>query len=158
MPIIPRFVPTGDTMGDWTESYRGVVPATEYDADTSMNSNLYVSRFDQATWMLLHEVGLTPATLKAAGQRIAVYRQYYRFLRELRGGDLVVIRSAFIAVTARQARFIHRMTDHADGSLIATADYTGGMASLVSQQTINLPDDARARAEAMVIKDAGVGA
>ncbi len=145
-------------MSSWVESYRGVVPAGEYDAEASMNSSLYVTRFDQATWMLLHEVGMSPAQLRAEGQRIAVYRQYYRFLRELRGGDLVVIRSAFIAVSARHARFIHRMTDHADGTLIATADYTGGLAALATQATVPLPDAARAKAEAMVIKDAAEGA
>lgn len=141
-------------MSSWVESYRGVVPASEYDADASMNSSLYVTRFDQATWMLLHEVGLSPVRLRADGHRIAVYRQYYRFLRELRGGDLVVIRSAFIAVSARHARFIHRMTDHADGALIATADYTGGLASLSTKQTVLLPDAMLARAEAMIINDA----
>lgn len=144
-------------MSSWVESYRGVVKATEYDAESSMNSSLYVTRFDQATWMLLHTVGMTPALLRAEGQRIAVYRQYYRFLRELRGGDLVMIRSAFIAVSARHARFIHRMTDHADGTLVATADYTGGLASLATQQTIPLPEAARAKAEAMVIKEAVEG-
>ncbi len=141
-------------MSSWVESYRGVVTAGEYDAEASMNSSLYVTRFDQATWMLLHEVGMTPAGLRNDGYRIAVFRQYYRFLRELRGGDLVVIRSAFIAVSARHARFIHRMTDRADGTLVATADYTGGLASLTTQQTVPLPEAVRAKAEAMVIKEA----
>lgn len=140
-------------MSSWVESYRGVVAAGEYDAEAGMNSGLYVSRFDQATWLLLHAAGLTPAGLRTDGLRIAVYRQYYRFLRELRGGDLVSIRSAFIGVSARHARFIHRMTDHADGTLIATADYTGGLASLATQQTVPLPEAARARAEAMMIKE-----
>lgn len=144
-------------MSSWVESYRGVVAATEYDAEASMNSSLYVTRFDQATWLLLHEVGLSPARLRTDGLRIAVYRQYYRFLRDLRGGDLVVIRSAFISVSPRHARFIHRMADHAGGALIATADYTGGLASLATQQTVPLPEAARARAEAMVIKETTEG-
>ena len=48
----------------WVETFKGAVLASEYDAEASMNSAIYVSRFDQATWFLLQSIGLTPSRIK----------------------------------------------------------------------------------------------
>ena len=117
-------------MGEWIETYKGAVVASEYDSETHMNSQIYVSRFDQATWFLLQSIGITPRTVKRARRRIAVVRQSYQFLEELRGGELVVIQSGFVAIGSKFFRFLHRMLDGETGRLIATSDYTAVEASL----------------------------
>ena len=60
--------------------------APEYDAEAYMNSQMYVLRFDQATWFLLQSIGLTPASNKKQKLRVTIVRQNYWFLVELHGG------------------------------------------------------------------------
>lgn len=138
-------------MADWIETFRGAVLASEYDAATHMNSRLYVTRFDQATWFLLHAIGVTPASIRAAGQRVAVLRQNYQYVRDLMGGDLVVIKSGFVAVSEKHLRFQHRMLDHASGALIASADNTAALARLETGKSQPLSAEIRRRAEAHLV-------
>ena len=51
-------------MAEWIETFKGVIDAREYDPNAHMNTQAYVSRFDQATWFLLAAVGLTPRTVR----------------------------------------------------------------------------------------------
>src|SRR5215472_1133700 len=76
-------------MSEWIHTFKGAVLASEYDFTSHMNSHMYVSRFDQATWFLLHAIGMTPASMKQQHLRIAIVRQNYQFLEELRGGKMV---------------------------------------------------------------------
>ncbi len=126
-------------MAKWVETFKGAVLASEYDAEAYMNSQIYVSRFDQATWFLLHAVGVTPASIKKQRLRVAIVRQNYQFLRELRGGELVTTSSGFIAVGRKYLRFVHRMIDGVTAQLLATSDCTAVMASLKTGKSVPLP-------------------
>ena len=57
-------------MADWIETFKGVIDAREYDPNAHMNTQAYVSRFDQATWFLLAAVGLTPRTVRERQRRV----------------------------------------------------------------------------------------
>ncbi|NMM44395.1 acyl-CoA thioesterase [Rhodospirillaceae bacterium KN72] len=140
-------------MSSWTETFRGAVMASEYDPESSMNSRLYIERFDQATWFLLHSIGVSPRTIKQAGRRIAVVRQNFQYVRELRGGELVRIESGFIAVGRKHLRFLHRMFDVESGALIATSDVTAVQASLDSGKTETLPDSQVEKARGLTITE-----
>jgi len=109
-------------MSEWVHTFKGAVLASEYDFTAHMNSQMYVSRFDQATWFLLHAIGLTPASIKQRHLRVALVRQNYQFLQELRGGELVEIRSGFVAVGEKYFRFVHQMNDTVTGHMVATCD------------------------------------
>lgn len=127
-----------DMSENWVDTFLGAVMASEYDPEATMNSRLYIERFDQATWFLMHAIGLTPRSVKAEGLRIAVIRQNFQYVRELRGGELVRIRSGFIAVGRKHLRFLHRMFDVETGDLVATSDVTAVQASLESGKTVAL--------------------
>ncbi|MAO92352.1 MAG: hypothetical protein CMM78_08440 [Rhodospirillaceae bacterium] len=143
-------------MSSWTETFRGAVLASEYDPESSMNSRLYIERFDQATWFLLHGIGVSPRSIKKAGRRIAVVRQNFQYIRELRGGELVRVESGFIAVGRKHLRLLHRMFDVESGALIATSDVTAVQASLETGTTVTLPEDQAKSAEALTITDAKI--
>ena len=138
-------------MAEWIETYKGAVLAGEYDAETYMNTQLYSSRFDQATWFLLNAIGITPSAMQKNKQRFAVIRQSYQLNRELRGGDLVTIQSGFIGVGNKYVRFVHRMTNTSDGALIATGDYTAVVASQKSGKSIKLPDKIAKKAKTLLV-------
>ena len=138
-------------MAKWVETFRGAVLAAEYDAESFMNSHMYVSRFDQATWFLLGSIGLTPTTCRRRKRRIAVVRQNFQYLRELTGGELVVIKSGFTAVGRKHFRFVHQMVDHESGQMLATADVVAVEASLATGKTGPLPKAYKQRAEALLV-------
>jgi len=123
----------------WVETFKGAVLASEYDAEASMNSAIYVSRFDQATWFLLQSIGLTPALIKRQKRRVAIIRQNYQFLAELRGGELITVRSGFFAIGAKYVRFLHQMLNSATGRMVATSDCTAVLASLKTGKSVPLP-------------------
>jgi acyl-CoA thioester hydrolase len=138
-------------MAEWVETFKGAVLAAEYDSEAHMNSQIYVSRFDQATWFLLHSIGVTPATMKKAKRRIAIVRQNYQFLDELRGGELVVVHSGFVAVGGKYLRFLHRMQNSETGKLVATSDCTACEASLGTGRAVPLPPAHRNKAQARLV-------
>ena len=112
-------------MADWVHTFKGAVLASEYDFASHMNSRMYVSRFDQATWFLLHAIGVTPASMKQKNLRVAIVRQNYQFLEELRGGELVEIKSGFLTVGQKYFRFLHQMYNDETGNMVATYVNTG---------------------------------
>jgi acyl-CoA thioesterase FadM len=136
---------------EWIETYKGAVLASEYDPETHMNTQLYSTRFDQATWFLLSAIGITPATMKKEGRRFAVIRQSYQMMRELRGGDLVAIESGFVGVGGKYIRFIHRMSDNSTGALVATSDCTAVIASLKTGKSVALPAKIRNKANTLLV-------
>lgn len=125
-------------MAEWVHTFQGAVLASEYDAASHMNSRIYVSRFDQATWFLLHSVGVTPASIKQEHLRVAIVRQNYQFVEELRGGELVEIKSGFLAVGEKYFRFLHQMYNYETGKLVATCDCVAVRASLETGKSVPL--------------------
>lgn len=138
-------------MSDWVKTFRGVVLASEYDAASHMNSRMYVSRFDQATWLLLHAIGLTPSTMKQQNLRVAIVRQNFQFMRELRGGELVQVRSGFLAVGDKYFRFLHQMFDDESGAMLATCDSVAVQAALDTNQSVALGPALHERAKAHLV-------
>ncbi|MCU1286226.1 MAG: 3-hydroxyacyl-CoA dehydrogenase [Acidobacteriales bacterium] len=134
-------------MADWVHTFKGAVLAAEYDFTAHMNTQMYVSRFDQATWFLLHAVGVTPASIKQNKLRVAIIRQNYQFLEELRGGELVTIKSGFLVLGEKYFRFIHQMHNYETQKLVATSDCVAVEASLETQKSVPLSKDFVERAK-----------
>jgi len=140
-------------MTRWVETFKGAILASEYDAEAYMNSAIYVSRFDQATWFLLHSIGVTPAGMKRKKLRVAIIRQNYQFLRELRGGELVTTRSGVVAVGAKYLRFVHQMLDGVTERMVATCDCTAALASLKTGRSAPMPRTIQKRAKAQLLEE-----
>jgi len=138
-------------MSDWVHTFKGAVLASEYDSASHMNSRMYVSRFDQATWFLLHAIGLTPDSIKQKELRIAIVRQNYQFLEELRGGELVIIKSGFLAVGEKYFRFIHQMYNDVTGEMVATSDCVAVQASLGEGKSVALGPELQERAKGHLV-------
>jgi acyl-CoA thioester hydrolase len=138
-------------MAEWVHTFKGAVLASEYDFASHMNSRMYVSRFDQATWFLLHAIGVTPASMKQMSLRIAIVRQNYQFLEELRGGELVEIKSGFLAVGEKYFRFLHQMYDDETGRMVATCDSVAVQASLDSGKSVPLTASLQQKAKRYLV-------
>jgi acyl-CoA thioester hydrolase len=138
-------------MAEWVHTFKGAVLASEYDVASHMNSRMYVSRFDQATWFLLHAIGVTPASIKQQDLRVAIVRQNYQFLEELRGGELVEIKSGFLAVGEKYFRFLHQMYDDESGRMVATCDSVAVQASLESGKSVPLTQSLQEKAKRYLV-------
>ena len=138
-------------MAEWVETFKGAVLAAEYDREAFMNSQIYVSRFDQATWFVMSSVGITPTGMRKAGRRVAIVRQSFQYLQELRGGQLVTIESGIVAVGRKHIRFQHRMFDVEAGAMVATSDCTAVQASLKSGRSVAMTAAQRKAAEARLV-------
>lgn len=134
-------------MAEWVHTFKGAVLASEYDFASHMNSRMYVSRFDQATWFLLHAIGMTPGSMKQQNLRIAIVRQNFQFLEELRGGELVEIKSGFLAVGEKYFRFLHQMYNDESGKMVATCDSVAVQASLESGKSVPLTQSLQEKAK-----------
>src|SRR5258708_6809042 len=138
-------------MAAWGETFKGAGLASEYDAEAHMNSPMYVSRFDQAKWVLLDAVCVSPPTINQQNLRVTMVRKNYQFLKELRGGELETTSSGFVAVGQKYLRFVHRMVDGATSQLLATSDCTAVMASLKTGRSVKLPPALQKRAKAHLV-------
>ncbi len=138
-------------MADWIETFKGVIDAREYDPNAHMNTQAYVSRFDQATWFLLAAVGLTPRTVRERKRRVAVLRQSFNFVHELKGSELIVIKSGFVAVGDKHLRLQHRMIDAESDTLMAACDATAVEVSLDSERATAIEDAVKERAKSRLV-------
>src|SRR5271154_4350781 len=138
-------------MAEWVHTFKGAVLASEYNFTSHMNSQMYVSRFDQATWFLLRAIGVTPVSIKQNSLRIAIVRQNYQFLEELRGGELVVVKSGFLAVGEKYFRFLHQMYNDVSGKMVATSDCVAVQASLDQGKSVALSAELRERAQTHLV-------
>lgn len=100
-------------------TYRGVVYPWHCDHVGHMNVMWYVGKFDEATWNLFHEVGLTPSYLRSAGRGMAAVEQQIFYLRELHAGTVVTVRSVVNEVKAKLIVFTHAMTNDDTGEVAA---------------------------------------
>ncbi len=139
------------TMAEWINTFKGAVLASEYDSTSHMNSQMYVSRFDQATWFVLRAIGVTPVSIKQQNLRVAIVRQNYQFLEELRGGELVEIKSGFVAVGEKYFRFLHQMFDAESGRMIATCDSVVVRASLETGKSVLLTPELQEKAKQYLV-------
>src|SRR6266540_4077794 len=77
----------------WLETYRGTVYRWEVDNVDHFTVAYYFERFEDATLGILQAIGLDPGSLAGAGRACVTLDCHVRYLRELRVGDILHIRS-----------------------------------------------------------------
>ena len=112
-------------MSDLIETYRGAVYPWHCDHMGHMNVMWYVGKFDEATWNLFALLGVTTAFLKDNRRGMAAVQQNITYKRELLAGETVVVRSAFLEVREKLARFVHEMRNGVTGEISAICVLTG---------------------------------
>jgi acyl-CoA thioester hydrolase len=110
---------------DLIETYRGSIYPWHCDQMGHMNVMWYVGKFDEATWNLFAAMGVTTAFLKENRRGMAAVQQNITYKRELLAGDTVVVRSAFLEVREKLAKFVHEMRHGVTGELAALCVLTG---------------------------------
>ena len=106
-------------------TYRGIVYPWHCDHVGHMNVMWYVGKFDEATWNLFLQAGITPGYLRANQRGMAAVDQHIEYRRELRAGDAVTIRSEILEIEGRKIRFRHEMRNEESGEVAAVTTLLG---------------------------------
>ena len=134
-------------------TYRGTVYPWHCDHMGHMNVMWYVGKFDEATWQLISNIGLSRSRLEKEGAGMAAVEQHIEYKRELRAGDLITIRSAVLEVKDKSVRFRHEMWNDESGELAATTVLIGVHFDLIARKAKSLPADVRERATGLMTEN-----
>jgi acyl-CoA thioester hydrolase len=136
--------------GELVETYRGMIYPWHCDHMGHMNVMWYVGKFDEATWNLFAAVGITTAFLKQSQLGMAAVQQNITYRRELLAGDTVAVRSAFLEVRERAAKFVHEMRNAATGEVSAICVLTGVQIDTQTRKSCPFPAQLAERARGLV--------
>ncbi|HEX6156454.1 MAG TPA: thioesterase family protein [Burkholderiales bacterium] len=132
------------------ETYRGAVYPWHCDQMGHMNVMWYVGKFDEATWNLFAQMGVTTPFLKANNRGMAAVQQNITYKRELLAGDTVVIRSAFVEVREKLARFVHEMRHAVTDEVSAICVLTGVHIDSQTRKSCPFPAEILERGRSLV--------
>jgi len=135
---------------DLIETYRGAVYPWHCDHMGHMNVMWYVGKFDEATWNLFAEMGITAAFLKEHHRGMAAVQQNITYKRELLVGSTVAVRSAFLEVRDKVAKFVHEMRNAHTGEISAICVLTGVSMDSRTRKAVPFPADIIERARKLV--------
>jgi acyl-CoA thioester hydrolase len=85
----------------------------------------YTGKFDDATWHLLSQAGITSSYLRGNKRGIVAVQQETTYKRELFAGNLITIRSRILEVREKVIRLYHEMLNAETDELAATTTLTG---------------------------------
>ena len=106
-------------------TYRGTVYPWHCDQIGHMNVMWYVGKFDEATWNLFAQIGVTPSYVRKGEFGMAAVQQNISYKRELLAGDTVEVRSHLAELREKSVRFIHEMRNGETGEIAALCELTG---------------------------------
>jgi len=141
-----RFMALADE--DFIDTYRGSVNVWECDYLGHMNVQFYTDRFSHAAGQLFAKLALPRE--RHVGSAAVQYD--VRYLKELRAGSPILLRSTMLDVGNKTLRFGHRLYNSASGELAATADIVGVTFDLKARKAIAVPDEVRAAAQKLMAK------
>ena len=131
-------------------TYRGPVYPWQCDHVGHMNIMWYVGKFDEANWNLFARLGLTPSYLRSSGRGMAAVQQNIAYKRELLAGDTIAVRSAFLEVRDKVAKFVHEMRNAHTGEISAICVLTGVSMDSQTRKSTPFPAEIIERAKKLV--------
>ena len=129
-------------------TYRGAVYPWHCDHVGHMNVMWYVGKFDEATWNLFHQMGITPAYLRDNQRGMAAVDQHIQYQRELKAGDVITIRSTVLEMAGKKIRFRHEMTNNDTGEVAAVCAMLGVHMDTQVRKACPFPEELLVRARA----------
>ena len=103
-------------------THRAVIPETYLDEMDHMNVMWYTHLFTEAAGGLFQIVGLTREHFTASRTGSFALEQHFRYLKEVRVGQHVTLRSRVLGRSAKRWHTIHFMTIDELDALAATAE------------------------------------
>jgi acyl-CoA thioester hydrolase len=135
-----------------TVTYKGIVYPWQCDHMGHMNVMWYTGKFDEATWSLFAELGITPSYLREQQRGMVAVQQVISYKQELLAGDVIEICSQVLEVSEKVIRFQHEMRNVERNEVAAVCELTGVHLDRQTRKSCPLPPAMRAAAEARLAK------
>lgn len=100
-------------------SYRGVVHPWLCDNMGHMTTRHYLAMFDDGSYHFLNSLGSSTGSDKEDGIGWADVRQEIEYLREMKAGDLTVVRAWPVQLGTKSFDYVQEMVDAGDGEVCA---------------------------------------
>jgi acyl-CoA thioester hydrolase len=134
-------------------TYRGVVYPWHCDHMGHMNVTWYTSKFDEATWNLFAEMGITPSYIRENKRGMAGLQQNTVYKKELVAGDVVIVRSRILEVREKVVRFEHQLINDETKEIAASSELTVVHLDLVTRKSCPFLAEIVARIRASMAHD-----
>lgn len=131
-------------------TYKGAVYPWHCDHMGHMNVMWYIGKFDEATWSLFTNFGLTPKRLRETGRGMAALEQHISYKHEAHAGDTVEVYSRPLEIKAKTLKFLHTMIDYESGEVSATVESLGAHLDTTARKAVEFPDDIRQTIQALI--------
>lgn len=138
-------------MAELFETARGTVHAWQCDHMGHINVRAYGEFFEEAAWQLYNRLGISPSLLRAGKFHMAAVQQDTSYLKELLGGDVIVVRSGMLEVRDKVVKFIHELRNDETQDICALTVFTVVCIDSVARRAARLPDEILARARALLV-------
>lgn len=135
-------------------TYVGTVYPWQCDHVGHMNVMWYVGKFDEATWIFFHHIGLTPTYLRRENRGMAAVQQTIQYRKELVAGDLIRVESHLLEMREKVIRFAHTMLNIEDETPAALCELTGVHMDTAIRKSTAFPPSVRERAVALIAESA----
>ena len=132
------------------ETYRGAVYPWHCDHMGHMNVMWYVGKFDEATWNLFAQLGVTSTYLRENARAMAAVQQNISYKRELLSGDIVAVRSGMLEMREKVVKFVHEMYHAHTGELSAVCVLTAVHMDGKARKSTAFPPDFVARGKELL--------
>ena len=133
------------------EVYRGVVFPWMCDHFGHMNVRWYAHHFDDAGFHLWTMAGVSQREMRDRGTHVVVAQTTIKYVRELRAGDLIVIRSGFSKVGQKSAVHIAKMYNADTDVYSAWQETVEVFFDPAARKAAPMPEDFRQRLSALVV-------
>lgn len=126
---------------DEMTTFRGVVYSSYLDHMGHMNVQYYVHLFDQATWILFDQAGLSRSYFSETGRGMAAMEQHITYRREVFAGTVITITTRVLTVADKTVRFLHTM--HDPQGIVSTSEILAAHFDRTAHKAAPFPQEAR---------------
>jgi len=134
-------------------TYRGAVYPWHCDHMGHMNVMWYVGKFDEASWNLFVEIGLTPGYVRTSNCGMVAVQQTLEYKRELLAGEAVIVWSRVLRVGTTSVSWAHVMVNAETGEVAATCELTGVHLDRHARRPHALPAGVVERARVLLVPE-----
>jgi len=146
--------PRPRSLDGFRDSSRDTVKPWEIDLTGQLSMSATVHRFSGSNAHVLASFGVTPAYMRESRRGLSTFEFQLALRGEVQAGDPLVVRSALVHVGNSSVRFFHTMLDERSGTEVATLEQSGVHFDQDRRRPTPLPDELRARAQALLVKPA----
>jgi acyl-CoA thioester hydrolase len=118
---------------------RALIPESYLDEMGHMNVMWYTHLFSNATGGIFDLIGLTDVYCEAHNAGAFALEQHIRYLKEVRAGDRVTVRTRLLGRTAKRMHFLHFLTIDERDVLATTGEFVGTHIDMTVRRSSPLP-------------------